>query len=84
MVRAETTTSSEKTVTPQHLAKRLGLSPKATRQLLRAEYPRDTKKKKWEISETLAKKVQRDYRAKLKEKETKKKAESDKELEGKE
>ena len=80
----QTVTSTEKILTPQQLAKRLGLSPKATRQLLRAEYPRDTRKKKWEISETLAKKVQRDYRARLKEKEVKKKAESDKELEGKE
>ncbi|GAF72140.1 unnamed protein product [marine sediment metagenome] len=79
----QTATSIEKSLTPQQLAKRLGLSPKATRQLLRTEYPRDTKKKKWEISETLAKKVQRDYRARLKEKEAKKKVENDKELAGK-
>lgn len=80
----QTATSTEKTLTPQQLAKRLGLSPKATRQLLRSDYPRDTTKKRWEIPETLAKKVQRDYKAKLKEKEAKKKVDIDKELDGKE
>jgi len=77
------TTAIEEVLTPQQLAKKLGLSPKATRQLLRSEYPRDAKNQPWQIPEKLARKVQRDYRAKLKEKEAKKQTQVQNELEGK-
>lgn len=78
----QTATPTHKTVSPQALAARLGLSPRRLRQIIRSEYPRDTKKRRWEISETLARKVKRDYRAKLKEKEAKK-AEVNKAVQGK-
>ncbi len=53
MVQAETTTGV-KTLTPQALATRMGISPKRLRSLLRAEHPRDVKNKKWEIPLILA------------------------------
>ena len=74
-------TSTEKTLTPQQLAKRLRLSPRATRQLLRSEYPREVKNKRWEIPATLAKKVEKEFKAKVKESDAKKQAQMQNELE---
>ena len=73
-----------KTITPQALATRLGISPKRLRSLLRTEHPRDIKNKRWEIPTTLAKKVEKDYKAKVREREAKKQAQIKEELEGKE
>lgn len=69
---------------PKHLAARMGISPKRLRALLRAEHPRkpEVKGKKWEISPTLAKEVEKAYKAKKAKKEEAKKAEIAKELEG--
>ena len=80
MQQAETVTAV-KTVTPQTLAARLHISQNKVRSILRAEYPRDVKNKRWEIPETLARKVERAYKAKVKEREAKKKAVIQKELE---
>jgi hypothetical protein len=55
------------------LAKKLSILPKRLRAFLRAEYPRDIKGKKWEINSTLAKKIEKDYKAKIKAKEEAKK-----------
>ena len=72
------------TIEPKHLAAKLGISPKRVRQILRADYPRDVRKKRWEIPTTLAKKVERDFKAKVREREAKKQAQVNNELEGKE
>ena len=79
----QTKTSAVKTITAKALATRLGIGTERIRQILMAEYPRDVKKKKWEIPMTLAKKVERDYKAKVEEREAKKKAQIDNELKGK-
>ena len=79
----QTKTSAVKTITVQALADRLGIGAERIRQILKTEYPRDVKKKKWEIPMTLAEKVERDYKAKVKEREAKKKAQIDNELKGK-
>ena len=81
MQQAETVTEV-KTVTPQALGTRLHISPRKVRSILRAEYPRDVKNKRWEIPETLARKVERVYKAKVKEREAKKQAVIQKELAG--
>lgn len=69
---------------PKHLAARMGISPKRLRALLRTEHPRvaEVKGKKWEISPTLAKEVEKTYKAKKAKKEEAKKAKIAKELEG--
>ena len=69
-----------KTISPQALAKRIGISDKRVRAMLRSDYPRPEKKKRWEIPISLARKVEKDYKAK----ETKKKAEIEKQLKGEE
>jgi hypothetical protein len=48
------------------LAKKIGVTPKRMRSILRSEYPRDIKGKKWEITATLAKKIEKDSKAKTK------------------
>jgi phage antirepressor YoqD-like protein len=48
------------------LAKKLGVQPKRLRAFLRSENPRDIKGKKWEINSTLARKIEKDYKAKIK------------------
>ena len=70
------------TIEPKHLAAKLGISPKRVRQILRADYPRDVRKKRWEIPTTLAKKVEKDFKAKVREREAKKQAEIEKQLKG--
>ncbi len=77
-------TPEPSTLTPKALAARMGISPRKLRQILRAEYPRDVIKRKWEIPETLAKKIERDYKAMVKAKEAKKQAEIQNQLKGKE
>ena len=74
-------TATVKTITPQALATKLGISPKAVRAILRSEHPRDVKRRRWEIPVTLAKKVERDYKAKIKEREQARQARIQKELE---
>lgn len=71
---------------PKHLAARMGISPKRLRALLRADYSRkaEVKGKKWEIDSALAKKVEKEYKAKKAKKEAAKKAEIAKDLEGEE
>ena len=76
--------TAEKILTPDALATWLHITAKRLRQFLRADYPRDTRNKKWEIPLTLAKKVERDYKARIKEREAKKQAQIKEELEGKE
>ena len=81
MVKVEESTTT-KTITPQALAKRMGISDKRVRAILRSDYPRAEKKKRWEISVTLANKVARDYKAAVKEREAKKQVEIQKQLKG--
>ena len=71
---------------PKNLTARMGISPKRLRAILRAERPRapEVKGKKWEISPTLAKEVEKAYKAKKAAKEAAKQAEIKKELEGEE
>lgn len=73
-------------IEPKNLAARMGISPKRLRAILRAERPRalEVKGKKWEISPTLAKEVEKAYKAKKAAKEAAKQAEIKKELEGEE
>ena len=73
-----------KTLTPQELAKRMGISDKRVRSLLRSSIPRDTKHKSWQVTAEQAKQVIKDYKSKVKAKEAKKKAQIAKELEGQE
>ena len=77
-------TATVKTTTPALLATRMGISPKQVRQILRTEHPRDVKHKKWEIPETLAKRVIKNYKTQIKEREAKKQMEIDKQLKGEE
>jgi hypothetical protein len=60
---------NESILSVSELAKKMGIQPKRLRSFLRAEYPRDIKGKKWEINSTLAKKIEKDYKAKIKAKE---------------
>ncbi len=46
------------------LAVKLGLAPRRLRAILRAEYHRQEKGKKWQITATLAKKIEKDIKAK--------------------
>ena len=63
----ETNSATEiKTITPQELATKLHTTPKRLRATLRAEFPRETKGKKWEITPEVAKKVTKAYKAKVK------------------
>ena len=55
------------TLTPQELATKLHTTPKRLRAILRTEFPRETKGKKWEIIPELAKKITKAYKAKAKE-----------------
>ncbi|MFC2072329.1 hypothetical protein ACFLUU_06440 [Chloroflexota bacterium] len=77
MEQTETTTSAVKTITPKELASKLGINPKRVRIILRAQFPRVTKNKNWEIPLDVAKKVEKAYKAS----QQKKKAEIKKELE---
>ena len=61
-----------KTTTPQELAKRMGISDKRVRSILRSSIQRGTKNKSWQITPEQAKQVIKDYKAKVKEKEAKK------------
>ena len=63
--------SSMNTLTPQALAKRMAINAKIVRAILRAEYPREVKNKRREIPATLAKKVEKEFKAKVKEREAK-------------
>ena len=72
------------TMTVQTLATRLHISPKKLRSILRTDYPRDAKNQRWEIPLTVAKKVEKEYKAKVKEKEAKKQAVIDSQLKGEE
>jgi hypothetical protein len=58
--------SKEKIISVNELAKKLGILPKRLRSFLRAKYPRDNKGKKWELTTSLAGKIEKDYRAKIK------------------
>ena len=78
------TATKVQTLTPQALATRMHISPKRLRQILRAEYPREAKNKRWEIPVTLTRRVERDYKAKLRERENKKQAHIKQELQGQE
>ena len=69
-----------KTITPQALAKRMGISDKRVRAILRSDYPRAEKMNRWEIPVTLANKVVRDYEAAVKEREAKRQMEINKQL----
>ena len=73
-----------KTFTPKELATRLGVSPKRARMYLRTHYPRDIKHKNWQLTPQQAKKIVKDYKAEVKQREAKKQAQVSKELEGKE
>jgi len=54
----ETNSATEiETITPQEIATKLHTTPKRLRAILRAEFPRETKGKKWEITPEVAKKV---------------------------
>ena len=68
MEQLETTTSAVKTLTPQELAKRMGISDKRVRSILRSSIQRGTKNKSWQITPEQAKQVIKDYRAKVWEK----------------
>ena len=57
------------------------ISQKRLRSILRTEYPREVKGKKWGISIALAKHLEKKYKAKFKESETKKQTGARKELE---
>ena len=70
-----------KTLTAKELATKMGLSPKRLSQILRAEYPRETKEKNWEIPMDVAKRVEKAYRARVKARERKSLAQTKKELE---
>jgi hypothetical protein len=67
------TGQGEPILSVSELAKKIGIQPKRLRAFLRSEYPRDIKGKKWEISSTLARKIEKDYKAKIKAKEEAKK-----------
>ncbi len=76
-------TQEIKPVTPKELATRIGISPKRARMYLRTHYPRDTKHKNWQLTPEQAKKIVKDYKAEVKQREAKKQAQVIKELEGK-
>jgi len=78
------TATTVRSLTPKDLAKRLGIGAKRLRMILREQAPRDIKKKRWEIPLTLAKKVEKDFKANVREREAKKQAKIKKQLEGKE
>jgi hypothetical protein len=65
----------EAIVSVSELAKKLGILPKRLRSFLRAEHPRDNKGKKWELTASLAGKIEKDYKAKIKAKDEAKKEE---------
>ena len=73
-----------KIITPKELAAKMGVTPKRARMYLRAHYPRDIKHKNWQLTPEKTKKIVRDYKAELREKEAKKQAQVKLELEGKE
>ena len=53
-----------KAITPQVLAVRTGMSPKRLRAILRTEYPKVGKGKRWEIPLDVAKKIEKTHKAK--------------------
>jgi hypothetical protein len=55
------------------LAKKLNIKPKRLRAFLRTDYPRENKGKKWELTTSLARKIEKDYKAKIKAKQESKK-----------
>jgi hypothetical protein len=67
--------AKEPVLTVSELAKKLGILPKRLRSFLRAEYPRENKGKKWELTTSLAGKIEKDYKAKIKAKDEAKKEE---------
>jgi hypothetical protein len=67
---------SEPLISLTPLANKLGLTPKRLRSLLRANYPRPNKGQPWEITQAMAKKIEKDYRDKVKAKEEAKNAEA--------
>jgi hypothetical protein len=69
-----------KTVTPQALASKIGVSPKHLRAILRTEYPKVGKGKRWEIPLDVARKIERTYKAKVKAKNEKREAQTKEEL----
>jgi len=75
-----------KTLEPKHLAARMGLSPKRLRAILRSEKPRTLEEKghRWAIPTSMAKEVEKAYKAKKAGKEAAKKAQIQKELKGEE
>jgi hypothetical protein len=58
------TKAQETTLTVNTLASKLGLTPKRLRPILRSEYPRQDRGKKWEITGSLAKKIEKDLKSK--------------------
>ena len=68
-------TPKEPILSVSELAKKLNILPKRLRSFLRAEYPRDNKGKKWELTTSLAGKIEKDYKAKIKAKDEAKKEE---------
>jgi hypothetical protein len=84
MEQLETSTSTVKTLTPKELAKRMGISDKRVRSILRSSIQRDAKHKSWQVTPEQAKQVIKDYKAEVKEREAKKQAKIKNELEGKE
>ncbi len=77
-------TQEVKTLTPKELATRMGVSPKRARMYLRAHYPRDAKHKNWQLTPEEAKKIVKDYKAEVKEREAKKQSEIANQLNGEE
>ena len=69
-----------KTVTPQALATRMGVSPKHLRAILRTDYPNVGKGKRWEIPLDVAKKIGKTHKAKVKAKNEKRQAQIKEEL----
>ena len=74
----------ERTLAPKDLAAKLGLSPKRLRAMLRAERPRalEVKGKRWEIPTSVAKEVEKAYKAKKAKAQAEKTAQIQKELKG--
>lgn len=81
-----TETKDIKTMAPKDLAARMRISPKRLRAMLRAERPRtlELKGKRWEIPTSVAKEVEKAYKAKKAAKEAEKKTQVEKELKGEE
>jgi hypothetical protein len=65
----EKTGQKEAVLSVAELAKKIGVTPKRLRSHLRAKYPRDVTGQKWAITASLAKKIEKDYKAKDKAKE---------------